>query len=136
MTGPSRRAVLGFPLAGLLAAVERNTPPAPRLDDWARVRAQFHLAKGWLHFAGFYLASHPEPVRASVEALRRALDENPFLVVERGMFESDAENMQRKVREEIAPYLGGKPDEIALTANTTQGLALVYHGLPLGPGDE
>src|SRR5207248_10190664 len=43
---------------------------------------------------------------------------------------------QRKVRVDIAAYLGGRPEEIALTPNTTTGLALVYHGLPLKPGDE
>src|SRR5213075_2719575 len=74
--------------------------------------------------------------RAAIDAYRRALDENPFMTVEHGLFESDAENMELKVREAAAAYLGGRPDEIALTGSTTQGLALVYHGLPLGPGDE
>ena len=31
----------------------------------------------------------------------RAWSEHPFLVVERGMFESQAENLQRKVRESV-----------------------------------
>ena len=140
----SRRAFLasngvafGSLLSGrLLAAVERRSPPMPRLDDWEKVRAQFRLSKEKVNFAGFYIASHPEPVRAAIEAWRLALDENPFLVVERGMFESEAENLQRKVREDVADYLGGRQDEIALTPNTTTGLALVYHGLPLKPGDE
>src|SRR2546430_6155927 len=49
---------------------------------------------------------------------------------------SEAENVQRKVREDVAAYLGGRQDEIALTPNTTTSLALVYHGLPLEAGDE
>jgi selenocysteine lyase/cysteine desulfurase len=44
--------------------------------------------------------------------------------------------MQVKVRQEIAAYLGGNPNDIALTPNTTTGLALVYHGLTFRPGDE
>jgi selenocysteine lyase/cysteine desulfurase len=32
--------------------------------------------------------------------------------------------------------LNAEPTEIPLTGNTTMGLALVYHGLPLKPGDE
>ena len=32
--------------------------------------------------------------------------------------------------------MGGKPDEIALTDNTTMGLALLYGGLPLRPRQE
>src|SRR5438477_9306154 len=139
----SRRAFLAGGALGislrpgwLVAAAEKRMPPAPKLDDWGSVRAQFRLSKEHANFAGFYIASHPAPVRAAIEAWRLALDEDPFLVVERGMFESEAQNAQRKVREEIAAYLGGKEDEIALTPNTTTGLALVYHGLPLKPGDE
>ncbi|HMC34314.1 MAG TPA: aminotransferase class V-fold PLP-dependent enzyme [Myxococcales bacterium] len=120
----------------LLAAVESRSSPMPRLDDWAKVRAQFRLAPDYVHLAGFYIASHPAPVRAAIDAFRQAIDENPFLVVERGMFESQAQNLQRKVREDVAAYLGGSQEEIALTPNTTTGLALVYHGLPLRPGDE
>jgi len=86
---------------GLLGAVESRSPPMPRLDDWAKVRAQFRLAPDYLHLAGFYIASHPAPVRAVIDAFRQAIDENPFLVVERGMFESQAENLQRKVRESV-----------------------------------
>jgi selenocysteine lyase/cysteine desulfurase len=120
----------------LLAAAQAKTAPTPKLDDWGAVRAQFRLAPGYRHFAGFYIASHPTPVRQAIDALREALDENPFLTVEHGMFESEAQNLQRAVRIDVARYLGGSPDDIALTANTTTGLALVYHGLMLKPGDE
>jgi selenocysteine lyase/cysteine desulfurase len=40
------------------------------------------------------------------------------------------------VRTGIARYLGAGVDDIALTRSTTEGLALVYLGLPLRPGDE
>jgi len=129
---------LGAALApgALVAAAQAKTPAAPKLDDWNAVRAQFRLTPDYLHFAGFYIASHPTPVRQAIDALRQALDENPFLTVEHGMFESEAQNLQRAVRVDVARYLGGAPDDIALTANTTTGLALVYHGLMLKPGDE
>jgi isopenicillin-N epimerase len=133
----SRRALLSGSAtlftARLLAAEEKRAAP---LDDWAKVRAQFRLSKQHANFAGFYLASHPAPVRAAIDAWRQALDEDPFLSVERGMFEEEAQNAQRKVREDVAAYVGGKQEEIALTPNTTTGLALVYHGLDLKPGDE
>jgi len=86
---------------GLLGAVESRSPPMPRLDDWAKVRAQFRLAPDYLHLAGFYIASHPAPVRAAHRRLPSGHRRNPFLVVERGMFESQAENLQRKVRESV-----------------------------------
>lgn len=124
------------PAGRLLAAVEARTPAGPKLDDWRAVRAQFRLSPKFTHLSGFYIASHPAPVRDAIEAFRKAIDDNPFLAVEHGMFESDAENLQRKVREEAAAYLGGRQEEVALTPNTTTGLALVYHGLRLKQGDE
>jgi len=120
----------------LLAALEAATPPTPKLDDWAKVRSQFRLTPDYLHFAGFFIASHPAPVREAIESWRKAIDENPFMVVDGGLFEDDAKNVQSRVREAAAAYLGGKPEEVCLTPNTTTGLALVYHGLPLKPGQE
>ncbi|MBI3131963.1 MAG: aminotransferase class V-fold PLP-dependent enzyme [Acidobacteria bacterium] len=131
-------AALGAALVpgSLLALVEARTPALPPVDDWASVRAQFRLSPKFIHLSGFFIASHPEPVRRALEAFRGALDENPFLTVEQGMFEDDARNLERRVCEEAAGYLGGRPEEVGLTGNTTMGLALVYHGLPLKPGDE
>ena len=120
----------------LLAAVKKNTPPAPDLSNWAAVKALFPLAHDKANFAGFYIASHPKPVSDAISAYRRALDENPFLQVEHRMFESETANVLAEVCRAAATYMGAKPEEIALTPNTTTGLALVYHGLPLGPGDE
>jgi len=120
----------------LFAAVAAQTPPAPDLGSWDAVRAQFALDRQHLHFASFYLASHPKPVRDAIEAFRRALDLEPFLEVERRMFTDTPDNLQMTMRADLCGYLGARPDEIALTGNTTTGLALVYAGLPLKPGDE
>jgi len=79
----------------------------------------------------FYLVSHPRPVREAIEALRRAIDENPFEVVEHGLFTKPEE-----VRRAAAAYLGGRPEDVALTRCTTEGLALIYSGLRLRPGQE
>lgn len=119
-----------------LPAVEAAIAPHASLDDWAAVRAQFELAPDYLHFSQFYIVSHPRPVREAVAAYRRQLDANPFITVERGMFESEQENLQRRVRVAAAEYLGAGADDIALTDSTTQGLALIYNGLTLAPGDE
>ncbi len=133
-------AALGVSLlpSKLLAAVEARTPAMPRLDDWQSVRRQFRLSPQYLHFAGFFIVSHPEPVRAAIDGFRRAIDENPFLTVEQGMFEFESphKSLTRKVQEDIAPYLGGRVEQIALTDSTTAGLALVHHGLSLKPGQE
>jgi selenocysteine lyase/cysteine desulfurase len=119
----------------LLAALEKQTAPLPDLSQWSSVRAQFALTKEHLHFASFYIASHPKPVRDAIEDFRRVLDADPFLTVEHRMFQP-TDNIQYKIRDDMSGYLGATRDDIALTANTTTGLALVYNGLPLTAGDE
>jgi len=120
----------------LLAAVAKRTPPPPDLSRWSDVKALFPLQRDLAHFASFYLVSHPKPVREAIEAFRRALDDSPYLAVERRMFESETQNVLLEVRRAAAGYMGADASDIALTPNTTTGLALVYHGLPLAAGDE
>jgi isopenicillin-N epimerase len=135
-------ATVGMSLLG--GAMARAAEPrAGSYSDWSQVRAQFDLAPGLLHFSQFYLVSHPRPVRQSIERYRRMLDANPFATVEHGMgFEaflggqSPEESRPSRVQGAAADYLGGHPDEVALTDSTTQGLALIYNGLTLKPGDE
>lgn len=120
----------------LLAAVAAETSALPDLSSWKSVRAQFSLDPAYSHFASFFIASHPAPVQAAIEGYRRAMDRNPFLVIEKGMFEGEADNLPLQVQTEIAEYIGARAQDVCLTGNTTTGLALVYHGLPLQPGDE
>jgi len=122
--------------AGLLAAVAAETPALPDLSSWEQVRAQFTLDPSYAHFASFFIASHPAPVRAAIDGYRRAIDNNPFHIIEQGLFEDDAHNVPLQVQTEIADYLGARAQDVCLTGNTTTGLALVYHGLPLRAGDE
>lgn len=141
---PTRRRVLAAPLglaastlpARPLAAVAAETPAMPDLAHWDRVRAQFELDPSLMHFASFYIASHPAPVRAAIDGYRRAIDRNPYLAVEHGMFSPEQDNLPLRVQREVAAYIGARPEEIALTGNTTTGLALVYQGLRLKAGDE
>lgn len=128
------------------AAAQTEPAAVPAVDggsDWATVRAQFNLAPGWLHLSQFYMVSHPRPVRDAIERYRNMLDAQPFTTIEHGMgfdaFLGDAaehEPFPVRVQKAAAAYIGGKPEEVALTDSTTQGLALVYQGLTLKPGDE
>ncbi|MGH8480686.1 MAG: hypothetical protein ACREXK_14245, partial [Gammaproteobacteria bacterium] len=46
----------------LLAALERQALNAPApAKDWSSIRSQFPLVRDYLHFASFYLVSHPSP---------------------------------------------------------------------------
>ncbi|HWP01244.1 MAG TPA: aminotransferase class V-fold PLP-dependent enzyme [Methylococcus sp.] len=126
-----------------LAGRPRST--ARKFDDWQWVRDQFNLSREYIHLAPFYIASHPRPVREAIEKYRRAIDANPVLTVDPAVFGTDSvvgltsstdQYLTQTVREVIAEYVGGKAEEIALTGSTTMGLALVYNGLSLKPGEE
>ena len=142
-------ATLGFSLAGAVISrtAAANEPVAiPAIDsnsDWAAVRAQFDLAPDWMHFSQFYIVSHPKPVRDAIERFRGMLDAQPFTTVEHGMGfdvflggESREDPFPVRVQRAAASYIGGRAEDVALTDSTTQGLALVYQGLTLKPGDE
>lgn len=122
-------------LAGAAAARE-VAEPAAAFSDWSWVRNQFDVTRDYLHLSQFFLVSHPRPVREAVERFRAALDANPFLTVEHALSNKGDDSPPFRARRAAADYVGGSPDEIALVENTTTGLALIYNGLPLKPGDE
>ncbi len=115
---------------------DSHVPDSFKPHDWRSVRAQFNLSPDYVHLAGFYIVSHPRPVREAIERYRKAIDENPFLTVDRGLFGKPEDRMARRVCEAAAAYAGGKPNEFAITPNTTTGLSLIYNGLMLKPGQE
>jgi isopenicillin-N epimerase len=136
--------LVGSAASRATAAAEPAAAPAINASsDWAAVRAQFDLSPDWLHFSQFYIVSHPKPVRQAIERYRRMLDVHPFSTVEHGMGfdvflgeQSREEPYPVRVQRAAASYIGGRPEEVALTDSTTQGLALAYQGLTLKPGDE
>lgn len=108
---------------------------APLVDtagrvDWKAVRAEFPLDPSLTHLAAFLLTSHPRTVRESVERYRGLLDADPCWIWD------NHDKEHANVRTSLASYIGGRPDEIALTPNTTVGLGLVYNSLTLKPGQE
>jgi selenocysteine lyase/cysteine desulfurase len=86
--------------------------------------------RGYVNLTRFLLAAHPPKVAAAIERHRRALDRNAALYLR------NSERLEHAARTAAAGYLGAKAEEIALTDSTTMGLALVYGGLRLEPGDE
>jgi selenocysteine lyase/cysteine desulfurase len=118
---------------------EGQASPSPETaapSDWSAVRSEFNINPDYVHLGLFFLVSHPRPVREAIDRYRRMLDDNPLLAVERAMFVPEFGKVPAQIKGAIAAYVGGKADEIALTGSTTEGLSLVYHGLPLRPGDE
>lgn len=130
-----RRAVLGAGLAyGVTLAGCSGTAdtPAPGLDpaDWSSVRAQFALDPKLAHFASFLFASHPAPVRAAIDRHRAGLDLDPAGYVHRDI------EFEEAARTAAATYLGGRPDDVALTDSTTMGTGLLCAGIRLRPGQD
>jgi isopenicillin-N epimerase len=138
LVGGTFAAAAGAFAPAVTLAERLRVPATLPLDpgDWRSVREQFDLAPEYIHLGLFYLTSHPKPVRVAIERLRQRLDRNPFLTVEQGMFEAKHHNMTADVTGALARYTGTDPGDLALTSNTTTGLSVVYHGLPLKPGDE
>lgn len=140
MTGIDRRSFLvrtglalgatvlagGFPRA---AADQSSAQGA--FDRWDEVRAQFPLSRDLIHLAGFFLASHPTPVRQAIERHRAGLDADPIGY----WFEQEAQQ-EASILRAAADYLGVDPTDIALTDSTTMGLGLLYGGLRLQEGQE
>jgi isopenicillin-N epimerase len=99
--------------------------------DWSAVRSQFPLDPGYVHLAGLYLTSHPDPVRRAVERHRKGLDANPI-----GYIQENNRRLEGEARQAAAQYLGARPEDVALTDSTTMGLALVYGGVQVRAGQE
>lgn len=102
-----------------------------RPESWASVREQFPLSRSHIHMSMFLLASHPRPVAEAIARHRRGLDENPAAYVYDHFREMDS-----RTRASAAAYMGGSPDQIALTDSTTMGLGLVYGSLRLREDQE
>jgi len=122
---------------GVLSSADVTPKPgAATPDEWEAVRAEFKLSGKLVNLGLFFLASNPRPVREAIARYREALDDDPVLTVERAMFSGAEGNQPLAIKASLAGYIGGRPEEIALTGSTTEGLALVYNGLPLSKGDE
>jgi len=109
-------------------ATKQSSSDAP---SWEDVRGNFNLAPDLIHMAGFFLASHPKPVRDAIEAHRRAFDSNPI-----EYWFDNAMTAEAAVAAAAGRYLGVDPADIALTDSTTMGLGLLYNGLKLRANQE
>jgi selenocysteine lyase/cysteine desulfurase len=96
--------------------------------DWQAVRDLFPLSRDWVHLASFLLVSHPRPVADAIHRFRQKIDADPAWL-EQAAFSDTEGRPFVAVKHALAGYLGAAPEELCATANTTTGLALVYHGL-------
>jgi selenocysteine lyase/cysteine desulfurase len=120
----------GFLIAGAGSAMAAGAYLAAR-DTRDEPSAAQAPGDGYVNLATFLLAAHPPKVREAIERHRRGLDANAALYLR-----EHEEELEHAARKAAAKHLGAAADEVALTDSTTMGLALVYGGLRLQPGDE
>lgn len=126
------RAVAANPPSGAAqaSAVPTGAPPSD-LSSWKEVRDQFPLTRERINLALMLLTSHPRPVREAIDRHRRGFDDDPVTY-----FHENVERCERALRDSAAAYMGVNADEVAITGNTTTGLAMLYGGLPVARGQE
>src|SRR5438477_4207602 len=76
----------------LVEAKTKESAPAD-FKDWESVRRQFELTPDYIHFALFFLASHPGCVRRAIGQYRTGIVANPCLPVEALFFLQLAKNI-------------------------------------------
>jgi len=129
-----RRFVQGSVAAAVLAefgALRASAAKAAEAAaaDWA---SAYTLTPGLAYLNHASVGTIPEPVQRAHARYLQLCETNPWLYI----WSEPWEEPRSEVRAQAAGLLGGEPDRIALTHNTTEAFNLLAHGLPLGPGDE
>src|SRR5687767_10633263 len=99
--------------------------PAP---DWKALRREFPTLERWTYLDVARKTVPPRCQQRALEDYTRDMYENA------GADAWSAENTGR-ARAALAKLLGAKPEEIAFTKNTTEGLNIAAHGFDLEAGD-
>ena len=99
-----------------------------RLPDWAALREEFPTLARWTYLD---VARKTVPPRCQ----ERALQEYTRDIYEDAGAGAWAASQVGETRAALARLLGAKPQEIAFTKNTTDGLNLAAHAFELEPGD-
>ncbi len=103
---------------------------SPGFQSWEAVRAQFRLDPSRVHLSNLFIATHPRPVREAIARHAEALDRDPA-----GYLLRTNTRALLEVYAEAARHFDAPEEHVALTRSTTEGLALLYNGLKLEPGD-
>jgi isopenicillin-N epimerase len=140
---PSRRQFVGrFSGAVVTSAAVGSNPLAAQIpvgansklmDEayWTFLSKQFLLESGLTYLNAGTTGAMPRPVFDAEVRYQRMLAENPKI---RHLFEYVV--LPYQIRRKAAAVLGADLEETALTHNTTEGLNIVAHGLPLKAGDQ
>ncbi|MFK3791972.1 aminotransferase class V-fold PLP-dependent enzyme [Pseudomonas piscis] len=130
---------VGLPMAAgaatqpALSTATRTASSQP-IASWPELRQLFTQDPDYIHFANFLVTTHPRPVQEAIERYRAQIDRNPGLAMDWDLQETWKREAQ--VRLWTGRYLQAKPEQIALTGSTSEGLAMIYGGLHVRPDQE
>ncbi|MCC7261793.1 MAG: aminotransferase class V-fold PLP-dependent enzyme [Candidatus Latescibacteria bacterium] len=99
---------------------------------WQRVKEEFLLEPGLLHFNCGSIGAVPRPVVETLKAYIDRLETNPYNYVWEGFPDAKIIELVNKAK----GFLNGWNGDILFTRNTTEGMNLVATGLQLKAGDE
>jgi selenocysteine lyase/cysteine desulfurase len=121
---------------GLEAALVSTDASAPFDGGSAaavrRLRGQYLLSDDLIYLNHASIGTVPEPVHRAHEGYLELCESYPSLYVWGAVWREVTET----TRSAAASLLGCAPDDLAITHNTTEGVNILAHGLPLGAGDE
>ena len=100
-------------------------------DLWRRVRKEFQLNEGLVHFNTGSVGATPLVVTDAVSGYLNQLEGDPIHNVWGGLGDQAEE-----VRARAAEFVGADMSEIAITRNTTEGMNQLATGIELNAGDE
>lgn len=100
-------------------------------DLWRRVRIEFQLNPGLVHFNTGSVGAAPRVVTDTVSQYLSQLEGNPNHNVW-----GPIGNLAEEVRTRAAEFLGADVSEVAITRNTTEGMNQIATGIDLDAGDE
>ncbi|MDP6113953.1 MAG: hypothetical protein QGG53_18995, partial [Planctomycetota bacterium] len=111
-------------------------PSHPLTQDetayWKSIRELFYLKDDVTFLQGGTVGPSPRPVIEYVIALLRELESDPLNNGRESLLRPIVEESRRK----LAAFVGTDPERVSLVTNTTMGMNIPVHGLPLEAGKE
>ncbi len=111
-------------------------PSHPLTQDetayWKSIRELFYLKEDVTFLQGGTVGPSPRPVIEYVIALLRELESDPLNNGRESLLRPIVEESRRK----LAAFVGTDPERVSLVTNTTMGMNIPVHGLPLEAGKE
>lgn len=107
-----------------------GAPPGNSEDEafWNKLRNQFPLTRERIYVNNGGLGPSPT---VSIQAVHDRIDE-----LEEISEKGHSPKLWSSTKEKAGHVLGCRPEEVAFTRNTTEGINIVCNGLPLKAGDE